>query len=291
MIGWTPITPAERIMPMVKTLARALLPDSLYETIRAVRWRRYLRNSLKNTGLLDAAKGYVERNGTTVKYGPFSGTIYPLETALGRHSIPMLLGTYEEELHDTLRTILGRQYDLVIDVGSAEGYYAVGFARTLGTKVLAYDTAPNERKLCSAAALINGVSDLVENRGLFSPADLKLFKDKRVLFICDCEGFEAQLFTSDTLQCVAKWDLLIELHGGANAKLQALTWPHKVSPILAETRVKRYSELDGLGDQAKLLSEYRDGTQTWLWCDGRVNAMPEAVRTELRQPLKAAMRP
>jgi hypothetical protein len=256
-------------MPIAKYVARAILPNRLYEMVRAMRWRRNLQNSLKKTGLLAAAKGYVERNGTTVKYGPFSGTIYPLETALGRHSIPMLLGTYEEELHDVIDTIAGRGYDLVIDIGSAEGYYAVGIARTLHTNVLAYDTAPNERKLCNAAALINGVSELVKTRGLFSPSDLKLFSGKRVLCICDCEGFEAKLFTAATIPDVAKWDLLIELHGEATSKLKDLSWSHEVSAIMSVPRVKRYTELEGLGDQDKLLSEYREGPQTWLWCDSQ----------------------
>jgi len=60
----------------------------------------------KREGLLDVATRYIERNGSTVKYGPFAGTIYPLEAALSRHSIPKLLGTYEQELHNIIKTLV-----------------------------------------------------------------------------------------------------------------------------------------------------------------------------------------
>jgi hypothetical protein len=37
-----------------------------------------------------------------------------------------LLGTYESELHPVLHEILIKPYELIVDVGSAEGYYAIG---------------------------------------------------------------------------------------------------------------------------------------------------------------------
>jgi SAM-dependent methyltransferase len=259
-------------MNVKKALAQALLPARVFEKLRAVRSRRYQVRLLKRLGLLDAAAHYVERNGRTVKYGPFAGTIYPLESALSRHSIPKLLGSYEEELHDVIKIIEKRKYDLVIDVGCAEGYYAVGLARLLRTHVLAYDPEPLERSYCESAARLNNVADLVELRDLFRPADIRQFRGRRVLCVCDCEGFEAELFNADTIPDVADWDLLIELHGNAEKQLMGLAWPHKISTITSVASRKPHKELDGLGDQNKLLSEYRHGTQTWLWCDSRAEA-------------------
>jgi hypothetical protein len=256
-------------MKRTKAIARAILPDFFIQRVQAIRSRRLQVRLLKREGLLDAAARYIERNGCTIKYGPFAGTIYSREAALCRISIPKLLGTYEQELHDILRLIGQRKYDLVIDIGSAEGYYAVGLARLLGTKVLAYDPEPIERAFCREAARLNGVSELVELKDLFRPSDIGLFRDLRVLCVCDCEGFEAEIFNAKTVQGVGKWDLLIEMHGQAALELTSLAWPNKTTEIFMAPRSNTYKELDGLGDQQKLLSEYRSGTQTWLWCDSQ----------------------
>jgi len=257
---------------IAKTIARALIPVPLFERLHAVRSRRALVLYMKREGLLDATMRYIERNGCTIKYGPFAGTIYPLEAALSRISIPALLGSYEHELHDVIKTIARRKYDLVIDIGSAEGYYAVGLAKLLGIKVLAFDPEPRERAFCEMAARLNKVDSLVELRQLFHASDIAQFRDLRVLCICDCEGFEAEIFTSSTIQDVKSWDLLVELHGNAISQLTHLDWSQKVSTIVSAPQSRIYSELEGLGDQTRLLSENREGPQTWLWCDGQANA-------------------
>jgi hypothetical protein len=246
---------------------RAILPDYAFERLLAIRSRRFQVRQLKRAGLLDAAARYVARNGQTVRHGPFAGTVYPMGAALSHHSIPKLMGTYEQELHGVLRTIAQRKYDLVIDIGCAEGYYAVGLARMLGTKVLAYDPELIERAFCEEAARLNGVSNLVELKDLFRSSDVALFRDLRVFCVCDCEGFEAKIFTEETIQDTAKWDLLIELHGEAGQQVKSLAWPHNKTTIPSVGRGETYQELEGLGDQAKLLSEYRGGPQSWLWCD------------------------
>jgi hypothetical protein len=257
-------------MKMAKAVARALLPAFIFQRIQAVRSRRFQARLLEREGLLDAAARYVELNGCIVRYGPFAGTVYSKEAALNRHSIPRLLGVYEQELHGIIDAIGLRKYDLIIDIGSAEGYYTVGLARLLQTKVLAYDSEPIERALCAECARLNGVASLVELRDLFLPSDIGKFRDLRVLCVCDCEGFEAEIFNVATVQDVGKWDLLIELHGAAAEQLMCLQWPHQITTINSVPRLGNYQELEELGDQGKLLSEYRGGRQTWLWCDGQI---------------------
>jgi len=170
-------------------------------------------------------------------------------------------------LHGVIETIGQRKYDLVIDIGSAEGYYAVGLARMLQTKVIAYDPEPIERALCEESARLNCVSSFLECRELFRSSDLERFRNQRVLCVCDCEGFETTIFSSNTIQKISKWDLLIELHGDAVQKLQNLSWPHTTRTIHSEMRSQTYQELEGLGNQDSLVSEHRGSQQTWLWCD------------------------
>ena len=256
-----------------------ILPVSLFERLRAVRSRRFQVRILRREGLLDAAAVYVERYGCKVRYGPFAGTLYHREAALNRHSIPKLLGIYEQELHGVISTIASRKYDLVIDIGSAEGYYAVGLARLLQTKVMAYDPEPIERAFCEECARLNGVAGLVEMNDLFLPSDIEKFRNQRVLCVCDCEGFEAELFNSATVSGTANWDLLIELHGEGGAKLLPLDWPHKITIVESAPRSGDYPELEGLGDRNKLLSEHRSGPQSWLWCDSQNSSAPASMRS------------
>jgi hypothetical protein len=256
-------------MNLKKSVARKLIPARLFERFQAVRSRRFQVRLFEREGLLDAAARYIERNGSTVKYGPFAGTIYPLEAALSRHSIPKLLGTYEQELHSIIKILEQRKYDLVINIGSAEGYYAVGLARLLQTKVLAYEIEPTERSHCEKAAQRNDVSPLVELRGLFRPSEIRQHCYRRVLCVCDCEGFEAELFKANTILDVANWDLLIEMHGNAVKSLESLAWPQKTSIVTSVPRSTPYKELERLGDQNKLLSEWRPPGQKWLWCDSQ----------------------
>lgn len=258
-----------------RAIAKAFLPRPLFEKVIAVWSRSYQKRLLHRMGLLEASRRYIERNGLTVKYGPFAGMVYGLDVARNRHVIPKLLGSYEQELHPIIQKIRSRRYDAVIDIGSAEGYYAVGLARMLQTPVLAYDPEPNERKWCMELARLNGVSSLVEPKRLFLPADLRIFAEKKLLVLCDAEGFEGTLFKEESLPLTKNWNLLIELHGSCLDSLPKLPWPHKTSIIRQATRSESYRELEGIGKSpTQLLSEYRsDPNQTWLWCEN----VPEDV--------------
>src|SRR5512140_2013789 len=59
--------------------------------------------------------------------GPFKGMRYG-DFSYNSALIPKLLGTYEADLHNWVGEALATGYDAVINVGCAEGYYAVGFA-------------------------------------------------------------------------------------------------------------------------------------------------------------------
>lgn len=59
--------------------------------------------------------------------GPFAGMKY-INKAHGSSLTPKIIGTYERELHPFIYEIADKQYDCIVDVGSAEGYYAVGLA-------------------------------------------------------------------------------------------------------------------------------------------------------------------
>lgn len=213
---------------------------------------------LERNGLLLAVKKHLAEQGGLVQAGPFTGMIYPHESALVRWCVPKLLGTYEQELHSFLSKFSRQKYDCILDIGSAEGYYACGLARIFRVPVYAYDPEPYERRFSALMAQQNGVGHLVHMANLFTQDDMKRFASQRALVVCDCEGFEEMLFTSDTLAFTQNWDLMIELHGSADAILPELGWPHTLTLINLEHRT-------GLQD------EYRPYPQRFLICEATLH--------------------
>ena len=112
------------------------------------KWRSEL---IKNTIL--------KNNGTKVLDGPVKGLDFLERSAEGCH-VAKLLGCYEQPLHEKLMGVLKGNYDKIINIGSAEGYYAVGLAVAVPEVVsLAYDIDLNAQAACSELATRIGVSD------------------------------------------------------------------------------------------------------------------------------------
>jgi len=95
----------------------------------------------------------------TVRSGPFAGLRYPSEASVGSTLLPKLLGSYEQELHGVVEQLDHAKYTAIVDIGCAEGYYAVGLAKRIESiPVFAYDTDPTSRQLCLDMASRNDVS-------------------------------------------------------------------------------------------------------------------------------------
>src|SRR5262245_60848059 len=92
-----------------------------------------------------------------VRRGPFAGMKYPSVARLGSACFPKLLGVYERELHPILNSIKDRRYTEILNIGCAEGYYAVGLAMwNPSAKVLAFDIDPRQTAFCADLAALNG---------------------------------------------------------------------------------------------------------------------------------------
>lgn len=154
----------------------------------------------------------VRRFGSKVLSGPFEGMEY-LRAATEGTLTPRLLGTYECELHPYLLRFAAEGLDCVIDVGSAEGYYAVGMARLMPQlQVFAHDIAQEARDACRALADLNGVADRITIGGEFTPTDFEAFAGRRCLVIVDCEGAEVDLLRPDLSPALAGMKLIVETH-------------------------------------------------------------------------------
>eukprot|EP01031_Cornospumella_fuschlensis_P050377 gene50377-61632_t len=141
--------------------------------------------------------GYLEhlvrkRTGGRVLAGPFVGMRY-IEGSVGSAYVPKLLGIYERELNRCVEEACALDVPLIVDIGAAEGYYAVGLAmRNPGAKVVAFEMESEGRALLKEMAEINEVEQRLSIRGRCEPADLQdaLFGAERSIVVCDVEGYE-----------------------------------------------------------------------------------------------------
>lgn len=129
---------------------------------------------------------------------------------LGQHSTegchaPKLLGCYEQALHPHFECFIARGFDAVLNIGCAEGHYAIGLARRMpGTKIFAHDLNEDAQKTCRSMAQLNGVAARTRIDGLFSGGDFERFAALDTLVMADIEGAEEALLgpergTTETL--------------------------------------------------------------------------------------------
>jgi hypothetical protein len=150
--------------------------------------------------------------GPAVQGGPFAGMKWPGRVTEGCQ-IPKLLGCYESELHPHVVRLGERNYEHIVNVGCAEGYYAVGLARLLpGVVIHAHDTDEKAQAMCRDLVALNDVGERILVGGLFQPTDFERFADRRTLVICDIEGAEEDLLDPVAAPTLLRCDMIVELH-------------------------------------------------------------------------------
>lgn len=149
-----------------------------------------------------------------IKRGPFTGMQYSSFTSTGSSLFPKLVGIYEHELAEIIEYCKTQNYEYFIDIGCAEGYYAVGMAKFgKAEKVLAYDINDYAKHLCQKMASVNNVD--VEIKHAMTSDALSKFpfdKDKKSFIMVDCEGFERELFSEAAIKNLKNVECLIEVH-------------------------------------------------------------------------------
>lgn len=152
--------------------------------------------------------------GRRVRSGPFEGLRY-VGSSPNTHIADALLGTLELEIRPFVRRLLAGDHDVFVNVGAAEGYYAVGFARFGRCRsVVAFEADRFGRILTRLMARKNGVAERIAVRGLCEPAHLvEAIRDhRRPALLVDVEGAEASLLDPSVNPHLARATILVELH-------------------------------------------------------------------------------
>jgi hypothetical protein len=242
---------------------RRRLPRPLYVVARSVYRQRPAARRERQSWKARArvAQEVADELGTTVLSGPFRGLKLPI---VGWDFPAKLVGSYEAELHETLERLLASDFTTLVNVGCAEGYYAVGFGlRRPGMHIVGYDIASEHRANCLATARANAVP--VEVRGECSIRDLVALR-RDALAIIDCEGAEDQILSSDIIAT-----LLVELHEWHDTTLpdrviERFSGTRRVEIVHSTSRdPAAYPELDFLGPEDRQLALFeRPTSQRWM---------------------------
>ena len=150
----------------------------------------------------------------TVCAGPFAGMKY-VRSSVGSVLLPKLLGTYERELQPIVEQWCRQPNLLVVDVGAAEGYYAVGLTHRCPTvRCIAFEAEAAGRALIQEMARANGVEQQIDIRGFCTPKMLTdaLAGREEMLVIMDVEGAETELLDPVAVPALTECSILVELH-------------------------------------------------------------------------------
>jgi SAM-dependent methyltransferase len=261
-----------------------MLNATLLRLTRFIERERYRNENAAPPAVLDwgAALRSISPD-MTVRHGLFRGMKYPVDKVVGGQLVPKVLGSYERELHPLFERLRGRDYSEIVDIGCAEGYYAVGLARMFPrARIFAYDTNAEGIRLCRLVALENGVDNRIVT-GLFCDAVAlqALPLTRRALVFSDCEGYEKHLFTPDTVRKLAAHDVLIEVHDMADINISArlrevFKGTHDLEVIQSLDDIKKAQKYDypelaqfDLAQRKMLLAEIRGCIMEWFYFSPR----------------------
>jgi hypothetical protein len=263
----------------LRTFIQHVAPE-LFNWYKSFRLHRYFRK--KHGRLQNSARQLFYAGGQPrVLSGPFTGMPYLDETVWGSIT-PKWLGCYELELHDIVEAAIAYRYDRVINVGCAEGYYAVGFAwRMPEAEIIAFDIDPIARRQTRRLAAMAGVPAKVKVNNKCEWANLNQLISDRTLVLVDVEGYESSLLSVEDVPSLKKADLLVEIHedhgsGFTNAiersmrerfqDTHLLTWRRSLDrKSLVEQFAFLWKGKINEEEFCAMLDELRGVSQVWLW--------------------------
>ena len=155
---------------------------------------------------------FINSIGTDIINGPFKGMKY-ISESVGSCHMPKILGIYENEIYSILTQFLSMS-DLCVNIGAAEGYYAIGCAMKFPKlQVIAYEMEQAGRDSMLELEKINLVNNVIIKKN-FTALDFDSIQNmsiNSVTYLIDIEGDEKHIFTK-YYSHFKKSNFIIELH-------------------------------------------------------------------------------
>tara|TARA_B100001093_G_C26695947_1_gene956901 strand:- start:401 stop:1123 length:723 start_codon:yes stop_codon:yes gene_type:complete len=209
--------------------------------------------------------------GKLINEGPFKGMQY-INKASCSAIAPKILGTYEIEIQPIIQELIkSESYQQIVNIGAADGYYAVGLAtQKKNCPIIAYEASHKARELLQQLSEVNHVSETLSIKGICDKKSLDGKIKPNTFFLIDIEGFESELFEDKLVSQLADSTLLIETHtfqGESTQKLLSRKFQktHQISLISRQKRpVKSFPS-------KRFISRYlqnehrRDPNNAWIF--------------------------
>ena len=262
--------PAGDHVKVLKSMVRA----TFFTPIRRLRKRaRHARRQRDEKVLLDHVP-------LTVRTGPFAGmNLEGTCSPIG----PKVLGTYEMELSSLIETIARSPVRHVVNVGAADGFYAVGLLRHLPmARATAFEMRTSLHPHIDTLARTNGVRDRLTIHGVCDSPTLSstLNHDERTLVIMDVEGAERELLDVARVPGLRHAHILVEAHDFVDPQISGLIRQrfeatHRVT--VYRSRLRELADLPGVGGIGdamlrRLANEGRPAQMEWFWLEPHASA-------------------
>jgi hypothetical protein len=255
----------------IKNLALSAFPTLALQFF-SVRSRRKIESQVRQLGLDRLAREVSRATGGRVAAGPFAGMKLDYEL-FPVHASPKFLGTYEKELHGVIERAIQFHPKYILNVGCAEGFYAVGLALRLNDAyVFAADADPKALLATMKNAELNEVSTRVRPVGIVSSRQFSRYlRAGASLLVMDCEGAEFSLLDPANDVSLLRTNIIVEIHpefGNAREIIRKFAPTHKIIEIVTSIRAAAdilMGQIDGV-DILRAADERR-GHQSWLFLE------------------------
>lgn len=211
----------------------------------------------------------IQNEGLKVMQGPLEGLDFIRQSAEGCH-VAKLIGCYEQPLQEYILQVLKADYDTVINIGCAEGYYAVGMALKMeGTHTYAFDINEAAQRACADLAQKNGIADRITVGTTFEIEDFAKYSGRRSLIFCDIEGAEVELLDPEKASTLKSFDIIVEAHEGdrpgtIKLLLDRFSETHSIKVVNDDGQ----RNLERMPDWFLKLSHLDQLLATWEWRSG-----------------------
>jgi hypothetical protein len=264
-----------KIIGDISWLLQSLASEGVSKTIALAKTRIHKKHMKRRRR--EIAQEIANALSYKVAHGPFAGMSILREQFWGCDQATKCLGLYEQQTLKRLQSAAeSRNRKTFIDIGGADGYFAVGcLVSGMFERAIVFEMDARGRENIKRAAEANGVLERLEIHKEATPDSLKQvvsrIEPENCMFLVDIEGAEFGLFTPKLLNDLSKSELIIELHdfepGRQKTKryLESIT-SHAIEVFRSGPRDPRaFAELDHLDDNDcwLLMTEGRGGAMDW----------------------------
>ena len=216
-----------------------------------------------------------------VQDGIFEGLNYDVPSICSARA-PKIIGSYEAELTASLLQLMALNPKRVINIGSAEGYYAVGLAyKYINLEVIAVDPSIQAEKYLKQLSIQNNVQERVKFiRYLSFDALDKLIIKSQTLLLVDCEGSEIGYLNPQRVPNLKYCNILVETHDFVHPSITQnligrFEKTHTIETISQQNRDHRNFPISAnltvdIGN--KLINEKRPSSIKWLLMKSKMDA-------------------